>query len=51
VDQLREFIEVFGMTDIVSMAVPPGLRADQISESLERLFKEVVPRLKMESSV
>ena len=50
VDQLKEFINVFGMTDIVSMAVPPGLRADQMSESLERLFKEVVPRLKMESS-
>lgn len=46
VDELKHFILKFGMTDIVSMAVPPGLRAEQMSESLEKLFKEVVPRVK-----
>jgi alkanesulfonate monooxygenase SsuD/methylene tetrahydromethanopterin reductase-like flavin-dependent oxidoreductase (luciferase family) len=46
VKELKSFIENFGITDIVSMAVPPGLRAQQMAPSLERLFKEVVPRLK-----
>jgi alkanesulfonate monooxygenase SsuD/methylene tetrahydromethanopterin reductase-like flavin-dependent oxidoreductase (luciferase family) len=46
VEELKSFIETFGITDIVSMAVPPGLRAQQMAPSLERLFKEVVPRLK-----
>ena len=48
VDELKSFIETFGITDIVSMAVPPGLRTEQMAPSLERLFKEVVPRLKAE---
>lgn len=46
VAELKAFINEFGITDIVTMAVPPGLRAVQMSDSLERLFKEVVPRLK-----
>lgn len=46
VEELKRFIETFGITDIVSMAVPPGLRAEQMAPSLERLFKEVVPQLK-----
>ncbi|MEM7000175.1 MAG: hypothetical protein AAF529_05270, partial [Pseudomonadota bacterium] len=46
VEQLKAFVEDFGMTDIVSMAVPPGLRTEQMSVSLESLFTEVVPRLK-----
>jgi alkanesulfonate monooxygenase SsuD/methylene tetrahydromethanopterin reductase-like flavin-dependent oxidoreductase (luciferase family) len=46
VAELRTFIETFGITDIVTMAVPPGLRAEQMSDSLEKLFTEVMPRLK-----
>jgi hypothetical protein len=46
VEELQSFIQKFGITDIVSMAVPPGLRADQMAPSLERLFTQVVPRLK-----
>jgi alkanesulfonate monooxygenase SsuD/methylene tetrahydromethanopterin reductase-like flavin-dependent oxidoreductase (luciferase family) len=46
VSELATFIEEFGITDIVTMAVPPGLRAAQMGTSLERLFKEVVPKLK-----
>lgn len=46
VEQLQAFVEDFGMTDIVSMAVPPGLRTEQMSASLESLFTQVVPRLK-----
>lgn len=48
VAELKDFIETFGITDIVSMAVPPGLRAEQMNPSLERLFTQVVPRLKTE---
>ncbi len=46
--QLKGFIEAFGITDVVTMAVPPGLRTEQMNPSLERLFTEVVPRLKAE---
>ncbi len=46
VDEIERFVDTFGITDIVTMAVPPGLRAEQMASSLERLFKEVVPRVK-----
>lgn len=46
--ELKSFIREFGITDIVTMAVPPGLRADQMGDSLQLLFTEVVPRLKAE---
>ena len=45
VDELTNFIREFGVTDIVTMAVPPGLRPDDMASSLEALFKEVVPRV------
>ncbi|MBT3695566.1 MAG: LLM class flavin-dependent oxidoreductase [Gammaproteobacteria bacterium] len=48
VAELKKFITDFGITDIVSMAVPPGMRADDMSASLERLFTQVVPRVKAE---
>jgi alkanesulfonate monooxygenase SsuD/methylene tetrahydromethanopterin reductase-like flavin-dependent oxidoreductase (luciferase family) len=50
IEQLKVFIGDFGITDIVTMAVPPGLRAAQMTGSLEKLFREVVPRLKQETS-
>jgi alkanesulfonate monooxygenase SsuD/methylene tetrahydromethanopterin reductase-like flavin-dependent oxidoreductase (luciferase family) len=46
VAELTAFIAEFGITDIVTMAVPPGLRAEQMGDSLERLFSEVVPEVK-----
>jgi alkanesulfonate monooxygenase SsuD/methylene tetrahydromethanopterin reductase-like flavin-dependent oxidoreductase (luciferase family) len=46
VAELRDFIDAFGITDIVTMAVPPGLRPERMATSLERLFRDVVPRLK-----
>ena len=46
VQELKSFIDLFGITDIVTMAVPPGLRAQQMAPSLEKLFTVVVPRLK-----
>ena len=44
--ELMSFVEVFGITDIVTMAVPPGLRTSQMASSLEKLFRDVVPRVK-----
>ena len=48
VGELLKFIDDFGITDIVSMAVPPGMRAEQMGDSLEKLFTQVVPRIKTE---
>ena len=50
VDEIMEFVTTFGVTDIVTMAVPPGLRPENMASSLERLFKEVVPRVKARSA-
>ena len=46
VEELSRFVMDFGITDVVTMAVPPGLRAAQMAPSLERLFRDVVPRVK-----
>lgn len=48
VAEIKAFVAAFGITDLVSMAVPPGLRAGQMASSLERLFRDVAPRVKME---
>ena len=48
VAQICEFVREFGITDMTTMAVPPGLRTEQMNESLERLFRDVVPRVKAE---
>ena len=48
--ELCAFIREFGMKDIVTMAVPPWLRAEQMQDSLERLFRDVIPRVKAEIS-
>ena len=36
VEQLRSFIDDFGIADIVSMAAPPGLRLEQMAGPLRR---------------
>ena len=47
IEELVAFIQDFGITDLVSMAVPPGSgSAEQMSPSLERLFRDVVPEVK-----
>jgi alkanesulfonate monooxygenase SsuD/methylene tetrahydromethanopterin reductase-like flavin-dependent oxidoreductase (luciferase family) len=46
VAELRAFIREYGITDLVSWAVPPGLRPEQMNRSLERFFRDVVPRLR-----
>ena len=46
VAELSAFIEEYGFTDIVTWAVPPGMRPEQMSRSLERFAREVAPRLR-----
>jgi len=46
VSELIAFIDEFGITDLVTMALPPGLRTEQMAGSLERLFREVVPSVR-----
>ena len=48
VEEIKHFVRNFGITDIVSMAVPPGMRAADMTNSLQRLFTQVVPRVKHE---
>lgn len=46
VRQLTDFITEFGITDVVTWAVPPGLRPERMNASLELLFRDVVPRVR-----
>ncbi len=46
VAELAAFILEYGLTDIVTWAVPPGLRPDQMNDSLERFARDVAPRLR-----
>jgi len=46
VAELSTFIEEYRLTDIVSWAVPPGLRPQDMNESLERFARDVAPRLR-----
>ena len=50
VAELSSFIAEHGITDLVSWAVPPGLRPEQMNASLERFARDVVPRLKAASA-
>jgi hypothetical protein len=46
VAELAAFIEEYGLTDIVTWAVPPGMRPEEMSASLERFARDVAPRLR-----
>ena len=46
VTELSAFIVAHGITDLVTWAVPPGLRPAQMNRSLERFAREVAPRLR-----
>ena len=46
VAELSAFIAEHGITDLVTWAVPPGLRPEQMNRSLERFAREVAPRLR-----
>ena len=46
VDTIVEFINDFGITDLVTWAAPPGLHPQVMNASLERLIREVVPAVR-----
>lgn len=46
VDELARYIALYGFTDIVGWAAPPGLRPSRMNASLERFAREVIPRLR-----
>ncbi|MEI7712567.1 MAG: LLM class flavin-dependent oxidoreductase [Rhodospirillales bacterium] len=46
VAELAAFIREYGLTDIVTWAVPPGMRPEQMTPSLERFARDVAPRLR-----
>ena len=46
VAELTKFVLEYGITDLVTWAVPPGLRPDQMNDSLERFVRDVAPRVK-----
>jgi hypothetical protein len=47
---LREGADIlraqYGITDLVTWAVPPGMRPEQLNGSLERFVRDVAPRVK-----
>ncbi|MXY05133.1 MAG: LLM class flavin-dependent oxidoreductase [Gammaproteobacteria bacterium] len=50
VTELGRFIRTYGMTDMVTWGIPPGLAPDAMADSLERFATEVAPRLRAEFS-
>jgi alkanesulfonate monooxygenase SsuD/methylene tetrahydromethanopterin reductase-like flavin-dependent oxidoreductase (luciferase family) len=46
VDELSAYIKDHGITDLVTWAVPPGLRPGDVRDSLEQFATDVAPRLK-----
>jgi alkanesulfonate monooxygenase SsuD/methylene tetrahydromethanopterin reductase-like flavin-dependent oxidoreductase (luciferase family) len=46
VAELGTFIRQYRITDMVTWAVPPGLRTDAVRDSLERFATEVAPQLR-----
>lgn len=49
--QLIEFIRGFGITDIVTWALPPGFHPDRMNPSLERFVGEVAPQVRAQLGV
>ena len=46
VSAMAAFIGEYGLTDVVTWAVPPGIGPDQMNRHLERYATELMPRLK-----
>ena len=51
-DQLPpHMVREYGITDLVTWAVPPGMRPEQMNGSLERFVRDVAPRVKAAAAV
>lgn len=48
VARLVEFMQRYGVTDVVTWGLPPGMTFDEIAPSLESFSTEVVPRVRAE---
>jgi hypothetical protein len=46
VAQAADFIREYGLTDVVTWAVPPGMRPERMNPHLEMYAREVAPRLR-----
>ncbi|MEZ5282569.1 MAG: LLM class flavin-dependent oxidoreductase [Acidimicrobiales bacterium] len=46
VETLRSFIDEYGITDIATSGLPPGIDPDYMATNLERLATEVIPQLR-----
>jgi alkanesulfonate monooxygenase SsuD/methylene tetrahydromethanopterin reductase-like flavin-dependent oxidoreductase (luciferase family) len=46
VQQLREFIELYGITDLATSGLPPGIDPEFMAANLERLAADVIPHLR-----
>ena len=46
VDELNAYIKDYSITDLVTWAVPPGLRPGDVRDSLEQFATDVAPRLR-----
>ena len=46
VDELTDFIERYGFTDVVTWGSAPGLQPEALTPSMERFAAEVVPRVR-----
>ena len=46
VDELGAYIREYGITDLVTWAVPPGLRPGDVRASLEQFATDIAPRLR-----
>jgi alkanesulfonate monooxygenase SsuD/methylene tetrahydromethanopterin reductase-like flavin-dependent oxidoreductase (luciferase family) len=44
--ELSSFVREYGITDLVTWAVPPGMRPEQMNGSLERFVRDVAPRVR-----
>jgi hypothetical protein len=44
--ELTSFVREYGITDLVTWGVPPGMRPEQMNGSLERFVRDVAPRVK-----
>ncbi len=48
VRELSDFMRTYGVTDLVTWGIPPGLSSDVMAQSLERFVTQVVPQLRSE---
>ena len=45
ISQLKAFIDAYGITDIATSGLPPGVDPEFMANNLERLAREVIPEL------